>query len=129
MTRLILFLLTLSALGAHAALTLVAREPFVGPGTLTSASPGSTFSSVTGTLTMVRVGPRTSAIAAPGWSADVRTNGPSNFRGTINLTGAASTCGMWGAWVRVKARPPSGGYESLLQLLNLTNNVVMDLNL
>jgi hypothetical protein len=129
MMRLILTLLVLSALGAHAALTLVAREPFVGPGTLTSASPGSTFTTVSGTLTMVRVGPRTSAIAAPGWSADMRTNGPSNFRGTINLSGAASTCGMWGAWVRVKALPPSGGYLSVLQLTNLTNNVVMDFNL
>ena len=129
MTRLILFLLTLSALGAHAALTLVAREPFVGPGTLTSSAPGSNFSSVSGTLTLVRVGPRTSAIAAPGWSADVRTSGPSNFRGTINLTGAASTCGLWGAWVRVKALPPSGGYASVLQLINMTNNVVMDFSL
>jgi hypothetical protein len=129
MTRLILFLLVLSTAGAHAALTLVAREPFVGPGTLTSASPGSNFSSVTGTLTMVRVGPRTSAIAAPGWSADVRTSGPSNFRGTINLSGAASTCGMWGAWVRIKALPTSGDYLSVLQLVNLTNNVVMDFSL
>jgi hypothetical protein len=126
MTRLILFLLALSALGAHAALTLVAREPFAGPGTLTSSAPGSNFSAVTGTLTMVRVGPRTSSIAAPGWSADVRTYGPSSFRGTINLSGAASTCGMWGAWVRFKALPPSGGYASVLQLLNMTNNVVMD---
>ena len=75
---------------------------------------------------MVRVGPRTTAIAAPGWSADVRTAGPANYRGTIALSGAASTCGMWGTWVRIKSLPPSGGYLSVMQLLNQTSNVVMD---
>ncbi len=122
--------MALSIVSAHATLTFVAREPFVGPGTLTSSSPGANFSSVTGTLTMVRVGPRTSSIAAPGWSADVRTAGPANYRGTINLSGAASLCGMWGAWVRVKALPPSGGYMSVLQLLNRSGtNVVMDFSI
>jgi len=126
----LLAFMALSIVSAHATLTFVAREPFVGPGALTSSSPGANFSSVTGTLTMVRVGPRTSSIAAPGWSADVRTTGPANYRGTMNLSGGASLCGMWGAWVRVKALPPSGGYMSVLQLLNRSGtNVVMDFSI
>jgi hypothetical protein len=129
MIRLALLLLAICATGAHAALTLVAREPFVGPGTLTSAAPGSNFSSVSGTFTLVRVGPRTSSIAAPGWSADIRTTGSVNVRGTINLSGAASTCGLWGAWVRIKSLPTNQNYLSVLQLLNYTNNVVMDFRL
>ena len=131
MKRLILFLFVMCALGAHAALNLVTREPFVGPGTLTSASPGSNFSSVTGTFTLVRVGPRTSAIAAPGWSGEIQTPGSSvNYRGTINLTGAAATSGMWGAWVRIKALPNPGYGLSVLQLLNrASTNVVMDFNI
>lgn len=129
MLRSILLLLAGSALGAHAALTLVAREPFVGPGTLTSSSPGSNFSSVSGTFTMVRAGPRTSAIAAPGWSADIRTTGAPNYRGTMNLSGAASTCGMWGVWVRIKSLPGPGNYLSVLQLIDQTNNVVADFKL
>jgi hypothetical protein len=130
MMRLICFLLASSILGAHAALTFVAREPFVGPGTLTSTAPGSNFSSVTGTFTLVRVGPRTSTIAAPGWSADLRTSGAVNFRGTMNLSGAASTCGMWGTWVRIKRLPPAGGYLSVMQLLDRSStNVVMDMTL
>jgi hypothetical protein len=123
----ILGFLALSVVTGHAALTLIAREPFVGPGTLTSTSPGANFSSVTGTFTLVRVGPRTSAIAAPGWSADIRTTGPVNDRGIKTLSGAASLCGMWGVWVRIKQLPPSGGYLSVLQLLNRADtNVVMD---
>jgi hypothetical protein len=127
MMKLILGLIAISALTGHAALTLVTREPFVGPGTLTSASPGSNFNSVSGTLTLVRVGPRTSVIPAPGWSADIRTTGSVNYRGTVNLSGAASLCGMWGAWVRIKSLPSSGGYVSVLQLLNRANtNIVAD---
>lgn len=127
MKKLIFTLLLLSCLAAQAALTFVSREPFAGAGTLTTAAPGSNFTSVSGTLTKVRVGPRTSAIAAPGWSADIRTTGPVNYRGSINLTGAATTCGMWGTWVRIKQLPDSGGYMSVLQLLNRTNtNVIMD---
>ena len=130
MQKLILAFLALLTVSSHAALTFVAREPFVGPGTLTNTSPGANFSSVSGTLTLVRVGPRTSFIAAPGWSADIRTTGSVNYRGTINLSGAASTCGMWGAWVRVKAFPPSGGYMSVLQLLNRSGtNVVADFSI
>ncbi len=127
MKKLIFILLAVSAISGHATLTLVKREPFIGPGTLTSASPGANFDSVTGTLTLVRVGPRTSDIPAPGWSADVRTAGPSIYHGTINLSGPASLCGMWGEWVRIKALPPSGGYMSVLQLLDRnSSNVVMD---
>jgi hypothetical protein len=60
----------------------------------------------------------------------MRTSGPSNYRGTVNLTGSTSQCGLWGAWVRIKALPPnSDGYLSVLQLLNLGNNVVMDFKL
>jgi hypothetical protein len=127
--RWMLAFLAVSTIAGHAALTFVAREPFVGPGTLTSTSPGSNFSSVTGTFTLVRVGPSVTANAAPGWSADMRMTGSANYRGTINLTGAASTCGMWGAWIRVKALPPAGYGASVLQLLNLGNNVVMDFNI
>lgn len=126
MKKLVLILLAISGACGHAALTFVAREPFVGPGTLTASSPGSNFSSVSGTLTLVRVGPTTSSVPAPGWSADVRTTGSVNYRGTINLSGAASLCGMWGAWVRIKALPPAGGYMSVLQLIDRGNNVVMD---
>jgi len=132
MRRLILtcILLACGARGSEAALTLVAREPFIGPGMLTSSAPGSNFSSVTGTLTLVRVGPRTSAIAAPGWSADIRTTGSVNTRGIITLSGAANQCGMWGTWVRIKALPPSGGYLSVLQLMDRSGtNVVMDFTL
>ncbi len=126
MIRLIAILLVATSVCAHAALTLVGTEPFVGPGTLTSTSPGNFFSSVSGTLTLVRVGPRTSAVAAPGWSADIRTSGSVDYRGTVNLSGQATTCGMWGAWVRVKSFPPSGGYLSVLQLYdrNSTNLVI-----
>jgi hypothetical protein len=126
MNKLILVLLVASCLSCHAALTFVAREPFIGPGTLTNSAPGSNFSSISGTLTMVRVGPRTSAIAAPGWSADIRTTGSVNYRGTIKLSGPASLCGMWGVWVRIKALPQPGGYMSVLQLIDQTSNVVMD---
>ena len=126
MTKFILILLFASGLCCHAALTLVTREPFVGPGTLTSTAPGANFSSVSGTLTMVRVGPRTSAIAAPGWSADIRTTGAVNYRGTVNLSGPASLCGMWGTWVRIKALPPAGGFLSVLQLIDQSSNIVMD---
>jgi len=126
MKKLTLLFFIISCIGCHAALTLVKREPFIGPGALTTASPGNNFTSVSGTLTMVRVGPRTSSIPAPGWSADVRTAGPSNYRGTIALSGATSTCGLWGTWVRIKSLPSSGGYMSVLQLLDQTNNVVMD---
>jgi hypothetical protein len=126
MIRYFLILLLLSGLPCQAALTLVARESFAGPGTLTATSPGSNFSSVSGTFTLVRVGPRPSSIAAPGWSADIRTTGSVNYRGTINLSGAAGQCGMWGAWVRIKSLPPAGGYVSVLQLFNQTSNVVMD---
>ncbi len=114
-------------MGAHAALSLVAREPFIGPGTLTSTSPGSNFSSVSGTFTLVRVGPSASAKDVPGWSADLRTTGSVNFRGTINLSGAAGTCGLWGTWVRIKYLPSTDGYVSILQLFNRSNtNVVAD---
>jgi hypothetical protein len=129
MKRIVVALLLLSGICCHATLTLVKREPFIGQGTLTSTSPGTNFSSVTGTLTLVRVGPRTSSIAAPGWSADIRT-GASTSRGTINLSGPASLCGMWGAWVRVKTLPPIGtGYMSVLQLIDESSNVVMDFSL
>jgi hypothetical protein len=127
MKILLLFFMALSFASAQATLTFVAREPFVGPGALTPSSPGSNFSSVTGTLTLVRVGPRPSNVATPGWSADVRTTGSVNERGTINLSGATSLCGMWGAWVRIKTLPQPGGYLSVLQLLNRSGtNVVMD---
>jgi hypothetical protein len=76
---------------------------------------------------MVAVGPRTSSIPAPGWSADIRVTGAANYRGSINLTGPSSLCGMWGEWIRVKSLPTSGGYMSVLQLLNRANtNVVVD---
>lgn len=126
MKKLICAFLIISGIYSQAALTLVMREPFIGPGTLTSTSPGNNFTSVSGTLTMVRVGPRTSSIAAPGWSADIRTSGAANYRGTVNLSGASSTCGMWGAWIRIKSLPPGGGYMSVLQLLDQSTNVVMD---
>jgi len=129
MKKLILTFLIISGLESHAALIFVKREPFIGPGTLTAASPGGNFTSVSGTLTLVRVGPRTPSIPAPGWSADVRISGPSNYRGTINLSGPTSTCGMWGTWVRIKNLPPSNGYMSVLQLMNGATggfNVVMD---
>ena len=129
MKKLVLILLMASGMSSQAALTFVAREPFVGPGTLTASSPGANFSSVSGTLTMVRVGPSTASVAAPGWSADIRTTGSVNYRGTINLSGPASLCGMWGAWVRIKALPPAGGYVSVLQLINQGSNVVMDFSL
>ena len=126
--RILLFsLLVLSEIYGQAALTPVMQEPFVGPGTLTSTSPGKNFSSVTGTFTLVRVGPTTSTVAAPGWSADIRTSGPSTCRGTVQLSGAAAQCGMWGVWIRIKRLPQPGGTISVLQLLNRSStNVVMD---
>ena len=129
MNKLILIFLLASTFGCQAALTFVAREPFVGPGSLTSSTPGSNFSSVSGTLTMVRVGPRTASIAAPGWSADIRTTGAANYRGTVNLSGPASLCGMWGAWVRIKTLPQAGGYLSVMQLIDQTSNIVMDFSI
>ena len=128
MFRFILALLfLLFPVSSEAALTLVGTEPFVGPGTLTPASPGSFFSAVSGTFTLVKVGPRTSSVAAPGWSADIRTTGSVNDRGTVNLFGAAATCGMWGAWFRLKDLPGDGGYLSVLQLLDRSStNVVAD---
>jgi hypothetical protein len=116
MFKVLLALFLSSAVSCDAALTLVAREPFVGPGTLTTTAPGSNFSSVSGTINLVRVGPSTSSVPAPGWSADFRTPGSVNVRGTINVSGAAGANGMWGAWVRIKSLPPKGGYLSVLQL-------------
>ena len=126
MKKLIIALLGVSVAGAHAALTPVMQETFVGPGPLTSSSPGQ-FSSVSGTIYLVRVGPTTASVAAPGWSADVRVSTGANYRGTVNLTGAASTCGMWGGWFRIKTLPASGATISVLQLMNRSStNVVMD---
>jgi hypothetical protein len=124
-----IFRLLVVALGAFpvlcsAALTQVMQEPFVGPGTLTAASPGSNFSSVTGTINLVRVGPSTASVPAPGWSADIRTTGSVNYGGTVNLSGAASLCGMWGAWFRIKSLPPAGGNLTVLQLLDQGTNLV-----
>jgi hypothetical protein len=109
-----------------ATLTQVMQEPFIGPGTLTAASPGSNFSSVTGTLNLVRVGPSTASVSAPGWSAAIRTTGAVNVGGTKELAGPASLCGLWGAWYRIKALPTAGGYMTILQLKNRgdTNAVV-----
>ena len=127
MKKLILVLFAGSMLLGRGDMTLVTREPFVGPGALTSGAPGASFTSVTGgDLTLVRVGPRTSAITAPGWSADVRTTGTPNVHATVNLAGNASLCGMWGAWIRIKSLPPTGGYMSVLQLINRGDNVVAD---
>jgi hypothetical protein len=129
MKKLIFLFFIVSCLAGRAALTFVAREPFVGPGTLTSMSPGSNFTSVSGTFTKVRVGPYPAAnlMTAPGWSADIRTTASVSYRGTVNLTGPVSTCGLWGTWVRIKALPSTNNYMSVLQLLDQSNNnVVMD---
>jgi hypothetical protein len=127
MKKFIFAFFIISVISCQAALTFVAREPFIGPGTLTPSSPGSNFSSVSGPLTMVRVGPRTSSIPAPGWSADIRVTGAANYRGAINLTGPSATCGMWGEWIRIKSLPSAGGYMSVLQLLNrASTNVAVD---
>jgi hypothetical protein len=128
MNKLILAFVLASGIYGQGALTLITQEPFVGPGTLTSLSPGANFSSVSGPLTLVRVGPRPPSMTGAGWSADIRTTGSANYRGTINLSGPASLCGMWGAWVRIKSLPPSDGYMSILQLLDQGSNVVMDFN-
>jgi len=130
MKKLILVFLFVTGISSHGALTLIKQEPFVGPGTLTSTSPGANFSSVSGPMTMVRVGPRPTSMTGAGWAADIRTTGPANAKAAINLSGPASFSGMWGAWVRVKSLPPSGGYLSVLSLLNRgSSNVVMDFSL
>jgi hypothetical protein len=115
----IILLLVFSTITSHGALTLVAREPFVGPGTLTSAAPGSNFSSVTGTLTEVAVGARPATVTAPGWSADLRNaTGSISWGGTFAVNpGNAS---MFGVWIRIKALPAgaASGYSYLLTLNN-----------
>jgi hypothetical protein len=126
MKKLILALVFASGIYSYGALTLIKQEPFVGPGTLTTVSPGANFSSVSSPLTLVRVGPRPPSATGSGWSADIRGTGSINYRGTVNLSGPASLCGMWGAWVRIKALPPSDGYMSILQLMDQGSNVVMD---
>ena len=126
MKKFILALFLASGMTSQGAQTLIKQEPFIGPGRLTSTAPGANFSSVSGPLTLVRVGPRPTTATGAGWSADIRSTGSVNYRGTINLAGPASLSGMWGAWVRVKTLPPAGGYMSVLQLLNRGTNVVMD---
>lgn len=87
-------------LPAAGTMTLVAREPFISIGDLTSGSPGSNLTEVVGTLRKRLHGPRVAG-QAKGWSADIRQpSGTSQTFGRTLMPGANGASGGT-AWSRV----------------------------
>ena len=104
--RIIILLWLFSVASAEAAQTLLVREMFENVGTITSGAPGTTFDGViTGTFYKRPVGPRTSGISSPGWSADPRA--ATALVGEIGFTNSPAvqckTNGIVGAWFRFRS--------------------------
>lgn len=125
------------AIPAESAMTLVNRETFEGIGTYDTNTPGNLGTIFGGGYFLKRpVGPRTSSIAAPGWSGCVKSSFATY--NSMSLVGTkAATNGVMGAWFYVGTKAISGQvlllelYDSITTVasIDLVSNNTLNLTL